>query len=219
MQRNPLQPVGRILRQWNGPSLAGGAGEFEEVTRMLNDRSFQPGHMDLPEKEELSVVEKPNEGEGLPEPEDQPVVSVELQQVQDGFRKGQSKYVLTYGSKRVDMYFGVGMSGMSVDTYVENVEGAEKIPDETSELYRRVAELCQSLADANQKTVRYVFKTQYPQLARWALSKGDDVFHWDRKSTFNDPGGEGKILSEAEEFVAIKKFFPRTTVQSAEMIA
>jgi len=89
------------------------------------------------------------------------------------------------------------------------MEGAERIEGETSALYERINQFCQEQANASGKRVVYRFKTQYVQLARWALSKGAEIFHWDTVGNFEDREGDGKILDDTEEFTASKGYQPQ----------
>ncbi len=115
-------------------------------------------------------------------------------------------YRLYFGSKRVDVYMQpvrnfVG-NYIHVDTYVENIEGRERLPNETTTLYTKLRELCQNIADLNECDVKYLLKTSYPQIAEWALTKGSSIFHWNKINSRESYGENWSNLSEDHMFYA-----------------
>lgn len=128
--------------------------------------------------------------------------------IDEGIRKGDLAYDLSFGSKEARVYIASIYDYLRADSFVKNLEGAERLPDETSVIYSKINELLQDLSDANEKMLHYHFKTQYPQLAKWALTKGYKIFHWNRSSSFKELPEE-KMLDESNEFTALKIYKPQ----------
>ncbi|MBU6389619.1 hypothetical protein KGQ71_03840 [Patescibacteria group bacterium] len=123
--------------------------------------------------------------------------------------KSEICYGLVYGSKSVDLTVWEGTIGLYADTYVQNCPLSRK-ENETTILYREVNNLLQQIADVTGRRIEYVFRTVYPQLARWALSKENDIFHWDNiPREWNEFGIDGEFLCATNFFQAQKEYVPK----------
>lgn len=134
-------------------------------------------------------------------------IACEKLHIEDGPRPGD-RYILKYGAKQLTIYVDPIYDYLAVDTYVENIAEAERLPEETSLLYQKASEIFQELATSQQIRVNYIFKTKYSQLMQWATSKGQDIFRWDRVNDIEKFGVNGELLSDDNRFEAEKNYLP-----------
>lgn len=113
-------------------------------------------------------------------------------------------WTLTYGSKELELGFGQQGGGLQAATSIETRWPENRIEGETTKLYEEAKRLMQDYANAHQGTVYYRFKTVYSQMARWARTKGNELFSWDFISDA-DP----EELDYDNDFVAMKFFKPQ----------
>lgn len=108
------------------------------------------------------------------------------------------------GSKEMQLIFNPGDDQASASTVVEARWPASRVENETTELYREAKRLIQEYANTYNKSVYYRFHTVYPVMAKWALTKGKEVFDWTFISD-KDPDGP---LDYDDDFVAYRLFEP-----------
>jgi hypothetical protein len=87
---------------------------------------------------------------------------------------------------------GMAISGgLLATTYIENTRLTDKKEKETTFLYLAAKDILQKFATDKRTRVYYIFDTENPQMLKWAKTKGQDIFSWDRKEIESEDEGRG----------------------------
>lgn len=129
------------------------------------------------------------------------IIPVETTVRTGDFQEGHSKHILAAPSKILSVDLALHSSGESAlaETYIANrterrgwrKKPVAPIPGTTTKLYKKAYDIMQEAADEYGVPVFNSFVTTYPSMKRWALSAGEEIFHW---SNVVD-GGEGQAFN------------------------
>ena len=93
--------------------------------------------------------------------------------------------VLKHGNKKLKLTFYdlPDSEFIHAGTKVNKVEGAQKMPKDTTWVYGQALWMMQAVANYFQRPVMYLFYTKNEGLAKWSqdLQRGASVFDWDAK--------------------------------------
>ena len=93
--------------------------------------------------------------------------------------------IIEHGNKRLALSFfdWPNSEFIHAGTKLDKVEGAQKMPKDTTWVYRETHEIMQRVANHCLRPVMYLFYTGNDGLARWAVDKnrGASIFNWDSK--------------------------------------
>lgn len=87
------------------------------------------------------------------------------------------RYLLTYGSKTLELYYDRIDDQFGIVIAANSGEGRQ--PEETTLLYTAARQLMLSLVHKMSKPVSYALRTEDEKLAAWARSTGERLFHWE----------------------------------------
>lgn len=101
---------------------------------------------------------------------------------------------LSFGSKTLKFY--PNLREKPAYTYVKNHStlNKDRIENETRILYLQVKIICENLAEKLGE-LTYTLSTSNEKMKEWALSKGDEIFQWDKtEETLQTTEERGKEL-------------------------
>ncbi len=109
---------------------------------------------------------------------------------------GTNAYELSLGNKNLIVKI-ISKEVPEFMTFVINSDSNTSVPNETTRLYGRAAELMQQVTDRAGKPIRYVFGTSNPSMMNWGRTVGQSIFNW-------------RVVTDEEgfRFVAEKVFTP-----------
>ncbi len=93
--------------------------------------------------------------------------------------------IIERGNKRLtlDFFDWPQSSFIHAQTKLKKLEDGQKVPKDTTWVYRRAQDLMQGVANYYNRPVMYLFYTTNSGLAHWAVdeNRGAGVFDWDSK--------------------------------------
>ncbi len=110
--------------------------------------------------------------------------------------------LLRCGSK--ELLFRLGFDQGQTLILAKEGGNEEKLPGETTELYREVKRIIEEHVRATNRMYTYELRTENEAMLAWARNKGKEVFSWDQEILTRAADG-----SEKGPVTFVKSFLPR----------
>src|SRR5688500_3881749 len=87
-------------------------------------------------------------------------------------------YVIIAGNNQLSLFIHPSLS--FAHSKVENVSGEPRVEGSTTAAYARLAEILRRSAGLSGQSIKYEFSTRYENMQDWAMTRGKEIFKWDR---------------------------------------